>query len=91
MTMDNYTTLQRNTLDGLSETAGILYLRLCDQYRDERKAFWEACRYDDSVGATFDYIVRNSPAHNLDESTITSLSRFMSERWRHNFMGKDAT
>lgn len=89
---DNYTTLQRNTLDGLSETAGCLYLKLVDAFEghrsraNERRAFLTACRYEDGCGEVIDYILRNNPVHDLDARTLTSLSQFCAERWRHNFI-----
>lgn len=90
---DNYTILQRNTLDGLSETAGALYLKLIDVFEahrgraNERKAFLAACRYEDQCGGVLDYILRNSPAHDLDARTLTYLAQFFSERWRHSSVG----
>ena len=89
---DNYTPLQRNTLDGFGEGAGILYLKLCDVFEahrspaNERRAFWAAVDYDDGVGGTLDYIFRRNPVHQLDSATISALSRFFAERWRNNFM-----
>jgi len=84
--MGNYSTLQHNTLDGLSEMAGMLYLKLTDVLRNERKAFIAACRFEDNCAATIDHILRNSPVHDLDEKTMSELSRFFSERWRNNFL-----
>lgn len=90
--MSNYTILAQNTLDGLSETAGILYLKLLDVFEGhrskdgERKAFLTACRYEDKCGEVIDYILRNSSAHSIDSRTMADLSRFFAERWRNNFM-----
>lgn len=86
--MGNYSTLQRNTLDGLSEMAGMLYLKLTDVYRNEHKAFIAACRFEDNCAATIDYILRSSPVHNLDEKTMSEISHFFSERWRNNFLNE---
>jgi hypothetical protein len=89
---DNYSPLQRNTLDGLSETAGVLYLRLCDAFEahrsraNERRAFYAACDYEDKVGAPLDFVLRHNPVHAIDESTFSALSTFFAERWRNNFM-----
>lgn len=54
---------------------------------DERRAFFAACDYEDKCRNVLNYILYNSPAHHLDERTISSLSKFFAERWRHNFMG----
>lgn len=92
--MSNYTTLQRNTLDGFSESAGCLYFKLLDVFEGhtggdgERKAFLAADRYERDCAGTLDYILRNGPFPNLDDRTRTELSRFFAERWRHNFMEK---
>lgn len=92
----NYSTLQRNTLDGLSETAGCLYLKLLDtleahrSQHNERIAFLIACRYDSQVGGVIDYILRHFYHLNKsDPETFAILSQFFSERWRNNFMEKD--
>jgi dsDNA-binding SOS-regulon protein len=79
-----------NTLNGLSETAGELYLKLLDVMQGhtregERKAFMSACRYDQKCGEVLDYILRNAP-NAPDERTRIELSRFFAERWRNNFM-----
>jgi hypothetical protein len=92
MAMSNYSPLIQNTLDGLSETAGALYLSLLDVMQGhtkegERKAFWTACQYDDGVGGVIDYILNNMP-NAPDEATRASLSRFFAKRWQNNFMGR---
>ena len=90
--MSNYTHLQRNTLDGLSETGGIFYLKLLDVFEahtsraNERRAFLAAAKYDEGSGGVLDYIIENSPAHSLTRDVKLSLKRFLSERYRHNFM-----
>ena len=82
----NYSTIQKNTLDGLSESAGVLYLKLCDVFcGDERRAFLEACRYEDRVARVLGYILRRAPL-TIDDRTRTDLSTFFAERWRNNFM-----
>ncbi|MES2783401.1 MAG: hypothetical protein V4657_11435 [Pseudomonadota bacterium] len=84
--MSNHSTLERNTLDGFSEAAGILYLKLIDVYQGhERKAFMAACRFEERCAGVLDYILRNGPMA-LDAKTKAELSAFFSERWRHNFM-----
>lgn len=89
--MSNYSILQRNTLDGFSETAQVLYLKLTDVFQgNERKAFAVASFYENRCGNVLDYIMRNSPAHQLDARTISQLSAFFAERWRHNFMERAA-
>lgn len=90
--MSNYSILMQNTLDGLSETAGCLYLKLLDVFQGhtkegERKAFLAACDYEEKFGATLDYILRNMPDAPDDETRAT-LSQFFSERFRNNFMGE---
>ena len=91
----NYSPLQRNTLDGLSETAGVLYMRLLDAFEahkaaaNERRAFLAACDYDERAGTTLDYILRYSPM-NVDDKTRSELSAFFATRWRNNFMGAGA-
>jgi len=88
----NYSPLQQNSLAALSQTAGHLYLKLVDAFEahrspdNERRAFLAACDYDEKVGGVVDYIIRNSPAHDLDASTMSQLSAFFADRWRHNFM-----
>jgi len=90
--MSNYSTLTENTLMGLSEMAGILYLKLLDAYQghssaaNERKAFYAACHFDNNAGDVLDYILRNNPVHNLPEKIISELSEFFAARWRNNFM-----
>lgn len=90
--MSNYSVLQQNTLAGLSDGAGKLYLDLCDRYQahksdaSERRAFLEASRYDERVGGVIDHILRNYPCGDLPSETITSLSQFFADRYRHNFM-----
>ncbi|GGZ02546.1 hypothetical protein [Novosphingobium colocasiae] len=88
--MSNYSTLQRNTLAGLSETAGALYLTLLDVFqghtRDgERKAFLAACDYDKQVGSTLDRILRHMPGA-PGPMVHAQLSAFFADRWRYNFM-----
>lgn len=84
--MSNYSILQQNTLLGLGETAGVLYLRLCDQFRDERRAFFEACRFDKRVAGPLDRIWRSPCFDDMPDHTRQELNVFMAERWRHNFM-----
>lgn len=90
--MTNYSPLQANTLAGLSETAGCLYLKLLEVFEahkspaNERRAFLAADYYEQNAGAVLDYILRHNPVHRLDEPTLQSLSAFFAERWRHNFM-----
>lgn len=88
----NYTPLQCNTLDGLSEMAGCLYLDLCDLYRahesqaNERRAFLEACRFEDQAARTIDYIMDNNPVWTLNAEVKSQLSQFFATRWLHNFI-----
>jgi hypothetical protein len=86
--VDNYSILERNTLDGFSEPAGILYLKLLDVFQgDERRAFIVACRYEDRFAALIDYILRNMPGPlRPNEKTRRDLFQFFTDRWRHNFM-----
>lgn len=84
--MSNYSILQKNTLDGFSESAGILYLKMLDVFQqNERKSFLVACRYEDKCAGVLDYIMRNMP-NAPDAETRQSLSQFFAKRWRHNFM-----
>ena len=88
---NNYSILQRNTLDGFSETAGCLYLKLLDVFQghksgdSERRAFLEACLYEDAGGGHVGKMLHN-PIHNASGETISGLSLFFSERWRNNCM-----
>lgn len=50
--MTNLSNLERNTLDGLSDEAGTLYLRGCG--RCESAAFRMACLWDDRVAPFLD-------------------------------------
>lgn len=90
--MSNYSILQQNTLAGLSEMAGHLYLKLIDQFEghkspdNERRAFLAACRFEEGCGETLDYTLRHAPLANMDDGTLSTLSAFFAERWRHNFM-----
>ncbi|MEM8575907.1 MAG: hypothetical protein AAGF48_14935 [Pseudomonadota bacterium] len=90
--MSNLSILQQNTLAGLSDPAGHLYLMCCDKFcshdgrTEETRAFKEACRFERSAAETFDYIVDNNPVHDVDEETKESLSRFLAARWFNNFM-----
>ena len=101
--MSNMTVLQQNTLAGLSETAGMLYLALVDKYQGhragpgERRAFMEAAKYDERTGNVIDYILTNCPLDHwadtprpLPQRARTELSSFFAERWRHNFIGHGA-
>lgn len=89
--MSNYTHLQRNTLDGLSEMAGSMYLKLLDVFEGharvdgERRAFLAANRFEAGCAEVLDYILRNMPL-GADDRTRAELSRFFAERYRHNFM-----
>lgn len=47
MMASNLTTLQRNTIEGLTEDAAAIYLRGAD--RDEVKAFRMACEWQDQI------------------------------------------
>lgn len=83
--MDNHSILERNTLDGLSEPSGILYLKLLDVFQgNERRAFLVACRFEDRCAGLLDYIFQHLLPSN--KNTRHELSQFFSERWRHNFM-----
>lgn len=92
--MSNYSVLQRNTLDGLSDMAGILYLKLCDAFEahkgaaNERKAFLAACRFENGCAETLDHILTRYPG--FAHIALADLRRFFAERWRHNFMPKGA-
>ncbi len=89
----NLPILAQNTLLGLSETAGILYLKLLDQFEgwsnpaNERRAFLTACDYEDRCGSVLGHILTAYPGFShVAGKTRADLSRFFSERWRHNFM-----
>lgn len=87
--MGNYSILERNTLDGLSEPAGMLYLKLLDVFQgNERRAFIGACRYEDCCASTTDYILRHMPDA-PDDETRRKLFEFLTERYRHNLMEKE--
>lgn len=94
--MSNATILAENTLAGFSDGAQKLYLDLMDKYRGwsdragERRAFFEAYRYERLVGRTVAYILRNAPTIQQGPH-IVKLERFLADRWRHNFMGKPGT
>ena len=84
--MSNYSILQQNTLDGFSESAGILYMKMLDVFQqNEHKAFMAACRYEDKCAGVLDYILRNMP-NAPDDETRCILSQFFADRWRNNFM-----
>jgi hypothetical protein len=84
--MHNYSILQRNTLDGLSEIAGIHYLRMLDVYQgDERRAFFSADQLDRKIGRILDYIFRNMPTA-PDAKLRVEVSRLLEARWFHNFI-----
>ena len=85
---DNYSTLERNTLHGLSEPAGHLYLKLLDKYQGsnrsgEKRAFLEACRYDEQVGRVTAKMLQGAP-HFADAETRSEVGRYLAERWMHN-------
>ena len=93
--MSNYSILQQNTLAGLSEAGGCLYLTLLDVFQGhtkagEHKALFAATRFDEQCGDVFDYILRNyfDELDELDEKTRQSISAFFAERYRHSFMDK---
>ncbi|MEO9521687.1 MAG: hypothetical protein ABJC88_16920 [Parasphingorhabdus sp.] len=94
--MSNYSTLTQNTLAGLGDMAGALYLDLLDIYQghsnrsNEKKAFLAACDFDERGGGFLDYVLDNSPVHNLDRKAKVELSEFMAKRYRINFMEKKA-
>lgn len=56
--MSNLTILARNTLLGLSEEAGVLYMR--GSGRDEFKAFRMACEWDDRIEPSLSVIVASA-------------------------------
>lgn len=87
---NNLPILYQNTMAGLSESAGILYLKLIDVFQSEKKAFVAACRYENQRGEVLDYILHNMPQARPDQRTISDLSRFFAERWRHNFMERQS-
>ena len=90
--MSNYRTIERNTLDGLSEMAGILYLRLLDVFQGhtpegERKAFLAACRYEAGCAGVLDYILENYDfAFEKNSKAKSDLKEFFAKRWQYNFM-----
>ena len=92
---DNYTTLQRNTLDGLSEGAAALYLKLVDALQGhrpgqaERQAFLAACRYEDAAGRVLDRIILSGCDIDPQSHAHRELSAFFAERYRHNFMERN--
>jgi hypothetical protein len=89
---DNHSILERNTLAGFSEAAGMLYLRLLDQYQgDEQRAFMAANQFEDQCAATLGNIIERYPGFlDITTGTKSKLSRFFAERWRHNFMPRTA-
>jgi hypothetical protein len=94
--MNNYSILQQNALDGFSETAQILYIKLLDVFeahsskKNERRAFLAASYYEDRGGGVIDYILGNYKfcvnGKDIDAKTKTELKMFFSERYRHNIM-----
>jgi len=92
--MGNYSPLMRNTLDGLSDGAGSLYLKLFEKYQgDERKAFLEACRYEESCGEVVSLMIEKACEISAQDGIVATnpnarrdLEVFFADRWRHNFM-----
>jgi hypothetical protein len=91
--MSNYSPLQHNTLAGMSETAGILYLKLCEKYQAhkspayERRAFFDACKFEEKCAGVFDHILhRYEGFAHIPADVKTSLADFMAGRWLNNFM-----
>ena len=93
--MNNLPILTQNTLLGLSEGGGLLYLDLLDKHQgwnnvqNEHKAFFEAHNYDSKVGCVFDHIIDNYDSFsNISKDIKTSMKSFMKDRWKNNFMDK---
>ena len=93
--MSNLSVLAQNTLAGLSETAGLLYLNLLDTYQGwnsptgERQAFFEADRYESLVAGKLDHILENYPGFEQMPPRIKAdLKAFLTNRWKNNFTGK---
>lgn len=100
--MSNYSILQQNTLLGFSEGAQHLYLRLCDAYQahagqeGERRAFLDACHYEEKVGEVLSYILKMMPiivpeygSIGADRPWVRDLERFFADRYLHNFMHRE--
>lgn len=84
----NYSILETNTLDGLSEGGGVVYMRLIDKYQgNERKAFALACVFDDSCGSVLEYILVNGPI-DCTPKVRSELLAFHAQRWLNNFLDK---
>jgi hypothetical protein len=91
--MSNLPVLTQNTLAGLSEGAGLLYLDLLDKYQGwnsvngERKAFFKADRYERLCGGVADHIIDAYPGFNHVPSDVkTSVKSFIKDRWKNNFI-----
>jgi len=90
----NYSPLMQNTLDGFSEGAGHLYLKLLEKYQgDERKAFFEADRYERSVGRMASALMAKALEIGTEQGIVgtnpnamSDLEKFLADRWRNNFM-----
>ena len=93
--MDNYTTLQRNTLEGFSPVAGLVYMRLYDKYEghksksNEAKALLQADFFEQFCGNTLHKILHEYPWDEINISTICDLEEFLALRYVHNFAGKE--
>lgn len=93
--MDNYSPLQRNTLAGLSDISGLLYLQLCDKYEAhksqdrERRAFLDACECEEKMGEVISHIIYEYPGfETVSEEVKHDLCSFFMKRWLNNFMEK---
>lgn len=84
----NYSHLEENTLAGLSEAGGILYLKLVEKYNgNETKAFLAAHKYDNTCGEVLSHILKNGPTfESYPEEVRKNLLTFLTERYRNNFM-----
>jgi hypothetical protein len=94
--VSNLPVIAQNTLAGLSEGAGLLYLDLLDKYQGwnsvqgERKAFFEADRYERLCGDVTDHIIDAYPGFSHVPSDVkTSVKSFLKDRWENNFMDKE--
>lgn len=96
---DNYSILERNTLDGLGDGAGHLYLKLRAKYQgDDRRAFLEASRYDEEFGRILGLLFAKTAEIRTSQGIIEcanpvveqDLEKFAADRWFHNFREKVA-
>lgn len=92
MKQSNLPNLVANTCDGLTDGAQKLYLDLLDAYqgwssRDaEKRAFFEADKYDREVGRVISRIMDRHTADYPAGKWKTDLQKFLADRYRNNFL-----